>query len=566
MSVKFKHNGVWVDITSIKVKSSGNLIPVAGVFQKVGGSLVRVDALPAPTLTGVSPGTGTTGGGTSVTLTGTNFTGATSVTFNGTASVFSISNPTTIIATSPTHAAGAISISVTTSGGTVTAANLFTYITPSPTTINLLGSQIQAGYSGSLRIDSGTNRLYGQAPVAAWTGIITGTDANVAANSDYGQNPGMLEVSVDGGAYAPAPLSNNRYTLFAGLSHADHSVCFRIINGYSTAGFIPLNTTAMTITGQPPSISIASDLTQPGVVTTTGIWSTATIANTASGFTPVMIAPGDSTYGSNPASVRIKGAFNRLFVTGSTPFVFISKDGGLPNKYDVTTGNINGITVSESGSTSVYNVWSSGIGAQGTIGGFFAVGGDVTSIDIGSKRRLDQYGDSITEGANATPGDVETLYVASKLGMVGGTNGIDGLTINGGIALMNTILPLRTITSSDVAIIALGRNDVSGGITPQVQADYLTLINKVLTAGYGTVICRGILPQGGTATINPELWPVQNAALKLIVDTLANSNVKFVDTSSWIHWDSSDNTHPSAAGYLTVASFAEPAYRIALGL
>ena len=37
----------------------------------------------APTVTGIDPGTGPSEGGTSVTVTGTNFTGASSVTFNG---------------------------------------------------------------------------------------------------------------------------------------------------------------------------------------------------------------------------------------------------------------------------------------------------------------------------------------------------------------------------------------------------------------------------------------------------------------------------------------------------
>ncbi len=37
--------------------------------------------VPAPTVTAISPNTGSTAGGTSVTITGTNFTGATAVKF-----------------------------------------------------------------------------------------------------------------------------------------------------------------------------------------------------------------------------------------------------------------------------------------------------------------------------------------------------------------------------------------------------------------------------------------------------------------------------------------------------
>ena len=58
--------------------------------------------MPAPTVTTVSPATGPTTGGTSVTITGTNFTGATAVTFGGTAATsFTVNSATSITATTP---------------------------------------------------------------------------------------------------------------------------------------------------------------------------------------------------------------------------------------------------------------------------------------------------------------------------------------------------------------------------------------------------------------------------------------------------------------------------------
>ena len=63
--------------------------------------------------------------GTSVTISGTNFTGATAVTFNGASASFTVTSPTAIQATVP---AGATTgpLSVTTPGGTVTSFNAFT--------------------------------------------------------------------------------------------------------------------------------------------------------------------------------------------------------------------------------------------------------------------------------------------------------------------------------------------------------------------------------------------------------------------------------------------------------
>ena len=70
---------------------------------------------PAPTLTSLSPASGPVG--TSVTLTGTNFTGATGVRFNGTAAtVFGVASATTATATVPTGTTSG-NVTITTPGG-----------------------------------------------------------------------------------------------------------------------------------------------------------------------------------------------------------------------------------------------------------------------------------------------------------------------------------------------------------------------------------------------------------------------------------------------------------------
>ena len=77
-------------------------------------------------------------GGTTVTITGTNFTGATAVTFGGTAATsVVVVNATTITAITPAHAAGAVNVVVTTPGGTGTGIGLYTYVTPAPTVTSI---------------------------------------------------------------------------------------------------------------------------------------------------------------------------------------------------------------------------------------------------------------------------------------------------------------------------------------------------------------------------------------------------------------------------------------------
>ena len=83
-----------------------------------------------PTVTSFDPTSGNVG--TPVTVTGTGFTGATSVTFNGTAAAFTVTNDTTISTSVPTGATTG-PIAVTTPGGTGTSATNFTVTTPPPT-------------------------------------------------------------------------------------------------------------------------------------------------------------------------------------------------------------------------------------------------------------------------------------------------------------------------------------------------------------------------------------------------------------------------------------------------
>lgn len=91
----------------------------------------------APTVTAVAPASGPDLGGTTVVVTGTDFTGATAVDFGATpAADFTVNTPTKITATSPPHAAAPVAVSVTTPGGTssLPAAFEFTPTTPAACT------------------------------------------------------------------------------------------------------------------------------------------------------------------------------------------------------------------------------------------------------------------------------------------------------------------------------------------------------------------------------------------------------------------------------------------------
>lgn len=82
-----------------------------------------------PAITTVSPAGGLAAGGTNVTISGSGFTGATGVTFGGTAATsVVVVNSTTITCTAPAHAAGAVAVVVAHPNGNATKPSGFVYV------------------------------------------------------------------------------------------------------------------------------------------------------------------------------------------------------------------------------------------------------------------------------------------------------------------------------------------------------------------------------------------------------------------------------------------------------
>jgi len=92
-----------------------------------------------PTLTSVSPNSGSTAGGTSVTISGTNFSSGATVRFDTTAATnVNVVSSTSITANTPSHAAGPVNVVVTNANGqSATLTSAFTYIAPADPSILL---------------------------------------------------------------------------------------------------------------------------------------------------------------------------------------------------------------------------------------------------------------------------------------------------------------------------------------------------------------------------------------------------------------------------------------------
>jgi hypothetical protein len=157
---------------------------------------------PAPVVLRISPSSGPTAGGTSVTITGTNLSGATGVSFGGAGGSITADSSTQITATSPAGS-GTVEITVTTPGGTsvATSADQFTYVVPAPTVTGLRPAS--GGYGNTVYI-VGTN-LSGATSVSfggVGATITSDSGTEIAVTVPEGKGTVNVTVTTPGGTSA----------------------------------------------------------------------------------------------------------------------------------------------------------------------------------------------------------------------------------------------------------------------------------------------------------------------------------------------------------------------------
>jgi len=174
-----------------------------------------------PTITKVSPISGPDTGGTSVTITGTGFSGATAVNFgSGNSATFSVDDPSTITATAPgTGTLGAVDVTVTTPGGTsaTTSADQYTYVTPAPPTVTAVSPS--AGPNGTPVTITGTN-FTGATTVNFGTGnpatFLVSNSTTITATAPASNSTGAIDVTVTTPGGTSATSQADQFTYQAG--------------------------------------------------------------------------------------------------------------------------------------------------------------------------------------------------------------------------------------------------------------------------------------------------------------------------------------------------------------
>jgi len=145
----------WGHYAADQLWTSGTYAPSSSTNYLSGNATYRVGVLvalahksTAPAITGLSPAKGLPAGGTSVVITGTDFTGATAVKFGGTnAASYTVDNDLQITATTPAKSAGTYQTQVTTPDGSSSdvAADNFEFTSALPPW--LVAGQVAYAYS-----------------------------------------------------------------------------------------------------------------------------------------------------------------------------------------------------------------------------------------------------------------------------------------------------------------------------------------------------------------------------------------------------------------------------------
>jgi hypothetical protein len=247
---------------------------------------------PLPTVSSISPSSGTTLGGTPVTITGTYFTGTTAVKFGPTAAAnFTVNSATSITVFSPSGSAGIIDVTVIAPGGTsaISSADQFTYSTVNKVFIHA-GNWSTPGNWNPSGAPASTDNVEIQANC---TVDATATCNNMTIDNGITLTAGAFALTVSGtttvGGGASGTLAISSATgakLFTGLvtintggnwtnTSANSPVEFRggiTNNGTFTAGngIQTFNTNAQALTGTftIPSVTVTTiTLTNNGTLT-----------------------------------------------------------------------------------------------------------------------------------------------------------------------------------------------------------------------------------------------------------------------------------------------------------
>ena len=406
-----------------------------------------------PTVTGISPTSGPTYGSTTVTISGTNLSGVTSVMFGSSAATgFTVNSATQVTATSPAGSAGIVDVTVISLGGTssTSSSDQFNYVAP-PTISS-------ASYDVS-------------------TGVLVVSGADLLAKAGAANDIDVSKLSITGEGGATYTLTSASVEITSGTSFTvtfnatDLAAVNQIINknGTSSTSGTTYNLAAAEdwAAGADAAVVVA-DLTGNGITISNVAVPTVTSA-TYDASTGALVVTGSGLLKLNGATNDI--AANKFTITGEGGATYTFTD--TPN-VDITSGTSFTITLSATDRTAI-NLLINKNGTSSTSGTTYnlaaaedwAAGADAAVVVA------DLVGNGITASNVAAPAVTSATYNAVTGALVvtgtgflpksGATNDIVAnkftLTGEGGATYTLTDTPNVDITSGTSFTLTLSATD-----------------------------------------------------------------------------------------------------------
>jgi hypothetical protein len=449
-------------ITAVSPSGTAGVVDVR--VTTLGGTTAIVSAgqftyFGLPTIDAVGPSSGPTAGSTSVVITGTNFTGATAVTFGTTnATSFTVDSPTQITAVSPARPAGTVDIKVANPGGT--------------SAVSLYGIYGQFSYLSPPSISSispSTGSITGGASVT-----ITGTDlSNLLSNGGvmFGSLHAQSVVQIDPTSIvAVAPATTALGPVHITLTNASGTSAQT-----SASEFTYTRSDDATLSGLSISTGVLSPTFAPGTTAYS-------ISNARDGMT---VTPTVNTTG---AVVDVK--------VGSGSFVSVtSGSSSLPLSLDVGSNTITvRVTADDGTTTRNYTITATRLSSVATL--------SAASIK-GVTASLGTAGATI---GSETAGSV-TLTTAQATG-----SAVSSFTKTDSGATVTKIVKFSSGTIVDSTSFSAAGAFTSGATTPMVDGDFFVV---QVTAADGTVNFTRI-----NVVVNSNIATLSAASVKGLTATL----------------------------------------------
>lgn len=327
------------------------------------GTVIFVVAAPPPTITALTPNSGSVN--TSVAVTGTNFIGVTGVRFGASTASYVVNSPTSITALAPPGASGTVDVTVTTGAGTsaTNAADQFTYVV-SPPVANPVSVTVAYGSAGNpvtLSIGGGAPASVAVATSAAHgTAVATGTTMTYTPAPGYA-GPDSFTYNATNGAGTSAPATIAVTVSPPTIAYAPPAPTSASVGGAygfslaSASGGTGPYTYSLQSGALPPGITLSSAGVLSGTPTSVGTFNfTVGATDSSTGTGPfsatsgaVSLTVGAPTLALSPTSSAITtpvgAAFSQTFVAsgGVAPYsyVFSVTGGSMPSGISVNAGS-----------------------------------------------------------------------------------------------------------------------------------------------------------------------------------------------------------------------------------